>query len=234
MAAFMLSLTGKTILILDDDPNVRLLVRKILEVDGAFVFDAENVEEAISLIHSQSPHIILADLKMPGKSGFDFLEHRMTVDEIRKTPTIVMSSLSDEASIRKALSIGITDYIIKPIHATTLLRKIRKALRLTVFLSKKFQSETYLKAKFSVPAELFEINEVGFRLESPVKLAAEENVEVNSKFFESDFRSKGVLTRTTKNSGTFIEGGRYISEVNFVGTDQEFSRSLRAILKGLE
>lgn len=114
----MASLKGKDILIIDDAPEARLLARKILEVDGAQVSEAGGVDTGIELARKNVPHLIIVDLEMPVRSGFEFLTLRAADPLFQAIPTLVLSGKKDRASIQRAIAFGANDYILKPFRAT--------------------------------------------------------------------------------------------------------------------
>lgn len=225
-------LFGKAVLIMDDSKPIRLLVRKVLESEGAIVIEAESVEQGLAAISGRAPQVIICDLHLPGASGFDFLEHRVETKRIRSIPTLVISSSNDAPSIQRAISIGVDDYIIKPFTAAVLVQKVKKALGSRPFLSRKIDDAELSRIRVLVPAEITGMNEVGFRLESPVRLAAHENLAIWARVFEENLGRKQILTRTSEHQGAPFGRERYLSNVNFIGMDHGFGRAVRALLGG--
>jgi CheY-like chemotaxis protein len=216
-------------LLIDDADDVRILARKILEVDGAIVSEASSVDEGILKGRSQVPHLILIDLNMPGKTGFDYLDFRLGDPLFRPIPTIVFSGLKDRESVQRALSLGADDYIVKPFRATLMLQKVRKALRLSSFYSRKIPAEENALATFSISGEILQMNEFGCVLESPVKFGPEEDLQIKSDFLR-EVGAEEFRMRSTISGGKFREGGRYTTEVTFIGIDREVSAKLRSKL----
>jgi CheY-like chemotaxis protein len=225
------SLSGKDILIIDDADDARLLARRILEVDGAAVTDASSIDAGVAAARIQVPHLIVVDLDLPGKTGFDFLDFRSTDSLFRGIPTIVLSAKRDRTSVQKALSLGADDYVLKPFRATLVLQKIRKALRLSSFYSKKIPPGPLADAIFSISAEVVAINEVGCVVESLVKFGPEADVAIKSEYFRG-LGAEDVRMRVVKEGGRFLEDGRYASEVSFIGIDREAAATLRARIGG--
>lgn len=221
----MASLNGKDILIIDDAEDARLLARKILEVDGATVSEAASIDAGVSAAKIQVPHLIVVDLDLPGKTGFDFLDFRMGDSLFRNIPTIVLSAKKDRGSVQKALTLGADDYILKPFRATLVLQKVRKVLRLSSFYTKKIFPTA--PATFSVSIEVVSMNEVGCVVESPVKFAPEEDVQIRSEYFR-ELGAEILRMRVAKEGARYLDGGRYSAEVTFIGIDREIAATLRA------
>ncbi len=225
----MASLSGKDILLIDDAEDVRLLAKKILEVDGAVVTEASGVDAGVAASRIQIPHLIIVDLEMPEKTGFDFLDRRRSDPQLRAIPTIVFSAKKDLASVQRAFALEANDYILKPFRATLMLQKVRKALRLSSFSSRKFPAGEVSRAVFTITAEVIEMNEVGCVIESPVKLAPEEDLRVRSDYFR-ELGIEEFRMRATLQGADYFEGGRYRSEVSFIGIDREIAAKLRTKL----
>jgi len=155
-----MALKGKEVLIIDDQSDIRMLIRKILENQGLLVSEAESVDEALSWVVNKTPHLIIVDLHMPKKNGFDFLEQRLQTAILKPIPVIVASGLRDQKSIYRAIQLGASDYILKPFSAAILVQKTRKSLRDQDFVGYTIPkgSPTYLTV--SVNADISKISAV--------------------------------------------------------------------------
>lgn len=227
----MTSLKGKEILIVDDAADARMLTRKILEVDGATVTEAETVEQAFLTTKTLVPHLILIDLDMPGKNGFDFLESRMADPVFRGIPALVLSGLKDRESVRRAVSLGADDYILKPLRAALVLQKVRKVLRLGSFLSRTVVPGPGAQAVFSIPTEIARMNETGCVVECPVKFGPDEGVTIHSDLLQ-ELGIVDAKMRTRKAKGQYLEAGQYSTEINFVALEREVANRIRAKIGG--
>lgn len=114
------------ILIIDDEPQIRKLLRINLESNEYRVSLAETAKEGITLAAVHPPDIILLDLSLPDKDG------QLVLRELREwynNPIIVLSVRDNESDIVTALDHGATDYLSKPFRTGELLARIRSALR---------------------------------------------------------------------------------------------------------
>jgi two-component system, OmpR family, KDP operon response regulator KdpE len=123
--------TSNTVLIVEDDHEVRKFVHDILSGAGYRVAEAESAAAAEELAAVQSPSAILLDLGLPDRDGMQLL--RRFCDPVASrgstTPTIVLSSRDGETDKVSALDAGADDYLTKPFSTTELLARIRVALR---------------------------------------------------------------------------------------------------------
>jgi CheY-like chemotaxis protein len=120
---------GKRVLIVDDEESTRLLIERILEsVDGLEVTLAGDGEEALKLLSGRSFDLILLDLLMPGIGGIEALTRLRGSAANRDTPVIVVSMLADPDTKVVCQSMGVVDYLVKPIVRPALVGAVRRAL----------------------------------------------------------------------------------------------------------
>jgi len=115
------------ILIVDDEPAIRKLVRVSLGSQGYTVLEAENAREAVKLVRTDRPDAILLDLGLPDMPGLDLLAKWRS--ELLELPIVILSSRTDETGIVGALELGADDYVTKPFGVKELVARIRVALR---------------------------------------------------------------------------------------------------------
>jgi two-component system KDP operon response regulator KdpE len=115
------------VLIVDDEPPIRKLLRVGLGTEGYATTEAANARDAIERVKEDKPDLILLDLGLPDMPGHDLL--RKWRDELLDLPILILSSRTDEAGIVKALELGADDYVTKPFGMKELAARIRVALR---------------------------------------------------------------------------------------------------------
>ena len=115
------------VLIVDDEPPIRRLLRVGLGTEGYAISEAANAKDAIAHVKTDRPDLILLDLGLPDMPGHDLL--RQWRDELIDLPILILSSRTDEAGIVKALELGADDYVTKPFGMKELVARIRVALR---------------------------------------------------------------------------------------------------------
>lgn len=114
------------ILVIDDEPPIRKLLRMGLNTQGYQVFDAPNGKTALTMLEDK-PDLVILDLGLPDIQGHDLL--RMIRARNDSVPIVVLSSRGDEAGKVQALDLGADDYVTKPFGMDELLARIRAALR---------------------------------------------------------------------------------------------------------
>src|SRR5215469_5168613 len=115
-----------TILVVDDEPQLRRVMRTTLTDLGYTVIDAKTGEDALELLRREQPDLILLDLNMPGIGG---LETCRAIRESSEIPIIILSVRNTEREKVQALDAGADDYVTKPFGIQELLARIRAALR---------------------------------------------------------------------------------------------------------
>lgn len=118
-----------SVLVVDDDPMVRLLVRESLKMRGFQVSEAENGLTALKMLESMTPDVIVLDVMMPGMDGFETCQVLRNRPEWRHLPVIMATGLDDMGSIEQAYRVGATDFITKPINWTLLYHRVNYVLR---------------------------------------------------------------------------------------------------------
>ncbi|HET7144103.1 MAG TPA: response regulator transcription factor [Anaerolineales bacterium] len=114
------------VLVVDDDPKIRKLIRVNLEPRGHFVREAADGSEAIKAFEDNPPDLILLDLVMPGIDGIDVC---LRVREHSDVPIIVLSARDEEELKVRALDAGADDYVSKPFGYEELLARVRAVMR---------------------------------------------------------------------------------------------------------
>ena len=115
------------ILVVDDEPPIRRLLRVGLTTEGYVVREAADAADAVASLAEEKPDVIILDLGLPDVQGHDLLTGwRASGLEL---PVIILSSRTDEAGIVQALEAGADDYVTKPFGVAELAARIRVALR---------------------------------------------------------------------------------------------------------
>ncbi len=116
------------VLIVDDEPMARTLLRLMLVRAGFNVSEAEDGYDALEKVQQSQPDIILLDVMMPGMDGFTVCEKLRQRQETATLPIIMLSAKTDLDSINKGLLVGATKYLTKPISPDDLTQHVNEAL----------------------------------------------------------------------------------------------------------
>ena len=121
----------KTILVVDDEMAIREMIVMSLEMAGLNCLEADNIQDAHSLVIDKKPDLILLDWMLPGGSGIELLR-RLRRDELTATmPVIMVTAKTEEDNKIQGLDVGADDYISKPFAPRELISRIKAVMRRT-------------------------------------------------------------------------------------------------------
>lgn len=118
-----------TIVIIDDEVQIRKILSIALESAGYKVIDAENAKDGIVQIATNHPQLVILDLGLPDRDGLSVLKELRTWSKI---PVIILSVKNSEEDIVQALDLGADDYLTKPFNTSELMARIRANIRRNV------------------------------------------------------------------------------------------------------
>ena len=126
-----MSATAPCVLLVEDEPAQREILRYNLSAEGYDVTMAENGDDALILIEEVTPDLVLLDWMLPGVSGIEICRRLKTRKETRAIPVIMLSARSEEVDRVRGLETGADDYVVKPFSVSELMARIRTQLRRT-------------------------------------------------------------------------------------------------------
>ena len=122
-------MANEKILVVDDEEHIAELISYNLTSNGYKVITANNGNDAVKLAVEEKPNLILLDLMIPGKDGYDVCKDVRSNSEIRNTPIIMLTAKSEELDKILGLELGADDYITKPFSVRELLARVKAVLR---------------------------------------------------------------------------------------------------------
>lgn len=117
---------GQTILVVDDETNLRQMIRLYLEREGYRVVEAQHGREALYRARLEKPDLVVLDLMMPEMNGTEFLR---AFSKIAETPVIMLTAKVEDHDKILGLELGADDYVTKPFNPRELIARIRAVLR---------------------------------------------------------------------------------------------------------
>ena len=144
------------ILIVEDDPSIRLGLRKSLSFDGYQVIEAGDGEQGLELAFSQRPDLIVLDVMLPRINGFEVCRTIRRHD--KTTPILILSAKEQEYDKITGLEQGADDYITKPFSVRELVARIKAALRRTRPEEQASEAFEFGNASVDVPGQRLLVN----------------------------------------------------------------------------
>jgi len=158
---------GNRILVVDDEPNYRRLLEVNLAPEGFEIITASNGEEALELVSSKRPDLVILDVMMPVLDGITTCER---IRQFSNVPIIMVTAKGEETDRVRGLNIGADDYIVKPYSATELVARVRAIFRRARSVSEETQTRFFVHGNLRIDFARAEV----WRDDKPIYLSATE------------------------------------------------------------
>jgi DNA-binding response OmpR family regulator len=122
-------INDNTVLIIEDDADIRNFASRVLELEGYHVLQSETGNEGLRLARKNKVDLVLLDLKLPDSSGWAILEKIKSEPEISAIPVIVFTASYGIQQQDQALALGAADYLVKPLSASGLRKAVARVLK---------------------------------------------------------------------------------------------------------
>lgn len=119
----------QTILVVDDEPMVREVVCRYLQLDGFEVVEVDNGDDAVQWLESHLPDLVVLDVMLPGVDGFEIIRQLRSRSAV---PVIMLTARADETDRIVGLELGADDYVVKPFSPRELTARVKTVLRRAV------------------------------------------------------------------------------------------------------
>lgn len=119
---------SKKILVVEDEEDMRDLIKVRLEVEGYEVLEAGDGEEALRIVKKEKPDLIVLDLMIPKITGFEVCRMVKFDDESKKIPIIILSAMAQQRDREKAMEYGAEEYFIKPFDLGLMVVKMKQMM----------------------------------------------------------------------------------------------------------
>ena len=145
------------VMLVDDEKLCIQVVAEYLKSDGyrKFVHTADSVA-ALSLIRQERPDVVLLDIQMPQVNGLEILQQIRADESLARTSVIILTATTNDEIKRKALDMGATDFLQKPIHRRELLTRLRNIIMARAYQDHLQQHSEMLEQLFQSTLESFE------------------------------------------------------------------------------
>jgi DNA-binding response OmpR family regulator len=117
------------ILIVDDEPNILLSLEYLMKREGYEVLVARDGQEALDVMRRERPRLVLLDVMMPKKSGFEVCQELRADDALRDTLVLMLTAKGRETDVAKGLGVGANAYVTKPFSTRELVDRVGGLLK---------------------------------------------------------------------------------------------------------
>ena len=153
----------RTILVVEDEKDIRELVRFHLEQEGYAVREAETGEQALAQAGAEGPALIVLDLMLPGVDGLEVCRRLRAVEATRTLPVIMLTAKAAEVDRVIGLEMGADDYLTKPFSPRELLARVRAVLRRTHGEDLPVPHEVFERGRLRLDFDTYEVFVAGER-----------------------------------------------------------------------
>jgi DNA-binding response OmpR family regulator len=122
------SMGPKKILIADDEPNIQISLEFLMKREGYAVVLARDGQEALDAVLRERPDLVLLDVMMPLKSGFDVCHEVRANETVKDTPIVMLTAKGRDTDVAKGLALGASAYMTKPFSTRELVQKVQSLL----------------------------------------------------------------------------------------------------------
>lgn len=215
------------LLVVDDDPAILKITSKMIKMLGHEVVCCENALEALQTLADLTFDVLITDATMPAHSGFDLIRSIRKRKDLKYLSIAMLTGRSSKTDIQQAVTLGVQDYIVKPIEPELFLEKVEKLLE--VHRKKRDQKpvQSHFNCEMMVPIQIVRITDMGLSIESPYPLVKGTIVTID---FE-ELRSAGF----TKNRFKAIfnsennRSNRVLTELVLLDLDEDEQRLLAKV-----
>ena len=147
----------KLILVVEDEADIRELIKFNLEQDGYAVAAVEDGEHALEAVHRERPALVILDLMLPGISGLDVCRRLRGQASTERLPIVILTAKAAEADRIVGLEMGADDYLTKPFSPRELVARIRAVLRRAYGAEVERPADVYEKGRLRIDFDNYEV-----------------------------------------------------------------------------
>lgn len=211
---------AKKILVVDDEPNIVDILRFNLQREGYEVLAAYDGQEGLDKARSEGPDLILLDVMLPEKDGFQVCEELRKTDKL--TPIIMLTAREEERDRVMGLELGADDYVVKPFSVRELLARVRTNIRRTAVMTE--------EAAPAVETNLLRAGRITVDPDRQLVLKDGQSVDVSQREFE-------LVRLLAASVGTVFSREQLLSQVwnyDYYGDTRAVDVAVRRLREKLE
>jgi len=133
------------VLVADDNPDNLRLMQAFLTPEGYRVLEARDGDEALLMVAQENPDVVILDVMMPGRDGFEVCQKLKCWEQTKNTPVLLVTALQDPGAKLKGSEVGADEFLTKPVDDTELLTRVRSLLRTKFYREELVQKNALLE-----------------------------------------------------------------------------------------
>lgn len=223
-----------SILVVDDVPEARMLLTKILNKHEFCTLEASSGEEAVRLIEAdKSISLVLLDIMLPDMDGYEVMDRIREFKNNRGFKVCFVSGMKEKDAVLRAISLGGDDYLVKPIYPDVLIQKVKSMLGLksaeAQYNSVKCAFPCHLVASKVLPdMQVLELSETDILIRSSAGVLGDTQIEMGSKKLSYYLKHEGSFTLKVGKCER-ESYGKYLLRCRFVGLAESVRKAIRAL-----
>jgi two-component system, OmpR family, alkaline phosphatase synthesis response regulator PhoP len=155
----------RKVLVIEDERDIRELVRVNLEAEGFAVLEADNGELGLALVKRERPAVVILDLMLPGLGGLEVCRRIRREEHTARMPVVMLTARSAESDKVVGLEIGADDYVTKPFSPRELAARVKALLRRAYDSQPESPHEVYERGPLRIDFDTYEVHLDGRRIE---------------------------------------------------------------------
>lgn len=219
----------KRVMLIDDDVAIQNIIRKVLVNVGIGLITAESLEEAFKLLENDLPHLFIIDINLKGENGFEFLQIKNGNPALKNIPSMIFTGEDDRRYIHMASTLGVKDYIVKPVNVSVLLQKVRKLLTSSKDMLE-FKLPVREKVTVSLPVHITQMKEGRLILHASVLFRQKSILNIDSTLLR-ELEIEDLVYRTVPDRSGSMQDGKFYNCVAINGLDEPKRKNIRKVTR---
>lgn len=220
----------KRILVVDDNPSDRLIVKRLADKLKCLTHQASGVFEAMDELEEMDFNLLIVDLQMPKHSGLQLVQRVRRMERFRTTPILIMSGRNRPHDVQSAIQTGANDYIIKPVDLQVLEEKITRLTQKSTGTWKSYPVPSELSAAtVGLSANILMINEVAAEVWTTQKFEVENTFTLTLDLLIN----RGLAPCVVKIEAVRPEKTGYVYSLRFIGLTEADRKKIRLLCRDL-
>jgi len=173
------------ILIVDDQKSFLIMLERILTTHNHEVVKASNAFDAIEALKQQHFDLLITDVSMPGRTGYDLVSTVHKMESLKNLPTIMLTGKSEKKDVEKGIEAGVNEYVLKPLDIPVLVNKVNLLLEKYGSAHSSLKKQVKISSQVSHTVTITEVGDKGLNLLSALACSSGSRIHLDADFYHS-------------------------------------------------